>query len=112
LKTRKELKSEYKQIKQNAGVFIIKNIINGKIFIGSSENLNTVWNSQKFKLDSGFHPNLNLLNDWNTGSLDNFVFEIVEIIKNPDEIIDIKYHLKELLKITKDKIISSGNILY
>jgi hypothetical protein len=63
-KSRKELKEEYKQRKPKIGVFQIRNILNGKIFIGSSINLDAAWNSQEFRLNAGAHPNAGLQKDW------------------------------------------------
>ena len=36
---KKELKKQYKQTLQPMGVYQIKNLVNGKIFIGSVKNL-------------------------------------------------------------------------
>lgn len=39
MKTKKELTEEYKQLKFKMGLFQIRNVINGKIFVESSINL-------------------------------------------------------------------------
>jgi frataxin-like iron-binding protein CyaY len=73
----KELKEAYKQTKQPAGVFQIRNTVNGKIFIGSSTTLNTIWNSQKIQLETGNHPFEGLQKDWKAFGGEHFVFEIL-----------------------------------
>ena len=64
MKTWKELKEEYKQIKYKMGVFQIKNDCNGKIFIGSSLDLKAIWHSQRLQLETGTHSNRDLQKDW------------------------------------------------
>jgi hypothetical protein len=97
MKTRKELKEEYKQMKFQMGVFQIRNCTNGKIFIGSSADLKASWNSQKFQLEAGMHQNSDLQRDWNESGAQNFVYEILEeITQSDDKIIDYPKELKAL----------------
>ena len=77
MKTRKELKEAYKQRKSKMGVFQIKNNTNGKIFIGSSIDLDAMWNRQKMQLQFGNHPNKALQKEWK-----EFGEEINKAIKN------------------------------
>ncbi|MDY0101414.1 MAG: GIY-YIG nuclease family protein [Lentimicrobium sp.] len=85
MKTRKELKSEYKNMKFRMGVFLIVNKINGKIYIGSSPDLIAAWNSQRFQLEAGLHSCASLQSDWKTFGQENFTYEIVEEIKQSDD---------------------------
>jgi hypothetical protein len=85
MKTKKEIKKEYKEMKFQMGVFRIRNIINDKAWIGSSTNLKAVWNSEKFQLQLGSHPNKVLQRDWQEFGADNFVYEIVDVIKQTDD---------------------------
>ncbi|MEI7527093.1 MAG: GIY-YIG nuclease family protein [Mariniphaga sp.] len=85
MKTRKELKEEYMQMKFKMGVFQIKNNINGKVFIGSSLDLNAIWHAQKLQLDFGIHPNSDLQKDWKEHGAENFSYEIIEEIKQGDD---------------------------
>lgn len=97
MKTRKELKEEYKQMKIQMGVFQIKNNINGKIFIGSSLNLKAIWYSQKLQLDMGMHQNSELQKDWLEFGSENFSYEILdEINQIEDKPIDYKKEIKTL----------------
>jgi hypothetical protein len=85
MKTRKELKDEYKLIKPRMGIFAIRNIQNGKIYIARATNLDLIWNGEKFKLDSGGHSNHALQKDWKEFGADNFEFEILHELKPPDD---------------------------
>ena len=82
LKSKKDIKREYKERKKPSGVFQIKNIANGKLLLGSSQNLEGVLNSQKFKLSIGQHRNKELQKEWNEYGHDKFVFEILEVVQD------------------------------
>ncbi len=81
MKTRKELKEAYKQMKYPMGVFQIRNLSNGKVFIGSSLDLNAVWHSHRIQLNFGNHSNDALQKEWKAMGAENFVYEILEEIK-------------------------------
>ena len=102
MKTRKELKEEYKQMKFKMGAFQIKNNISGKIFIGSSLDLKAIWHAQKLQLDIGIHPNSELQKDWKDYGSENFSYEILEEVKHVEGK-DINY-AKEI-KILEEMII-------
>jgi hypothetical protein len=93
---KKELKQLYKETKNEAGVFQIKNTKNQKIFIGSSMNLKNI-NGQQFQLNAGMHKNKSLQNDWKEFGGDSFVFEVLETLKEPENgYFDAKDELKKL----------------
>ncbi len=50
MKTKKELKEEYKQMKIPMGVFQIKNISNNKVLIDNSIDMESKWGSVSSKL--------------------------------------------------------------
>jgi frataxin-like iron-binding protein CyaY len=85
MKTRKELKEEYKQMKYRMGVFQIKNKINGRVFIGSSTDLKAIWYAQKLQLDVGIHQNSDLQKEWKEYGAENFTYEILEEIKQTED---------------------------
>jgi len=76
--TRKEMIKEYKQTLQPMGIYQIKNLSNGKVFIESSKNLNGSLNSGKFQLDVGSHRNRVLQEDYSKFGEDQFSFEILD----------------------------------
>ena len=85
MKSKKELKEEYKLIKYKMGAFGITNKVNGKIFIGSSLDLDAIWHAQKLQLSVGMHQNNELQNDWNHYGAENFTYEILEEIEQGDD---------------------------
>lgn len=84
VKSKQEIKREYKERQITAGVFQIKNTANGKVFLGSSLNLDGVWNGHEFFLKTGAHHNKALQKEWNEYGADKFVFEILETVKVTD----------------------------
>jgi hypothetical protein len=77
-KKKKELKKEYQQNHTPMGVYQIRNIVNGKILIGSALNLTGALNSPKFQLNAGSHPNKTLQAEWREFGSKSFVFEILD----------------------------------
>lgn len=84
-KTKREINREYKDRQKPAGVFQIKNIQNGKIFLGSSLNLEGPLNGHKFMLTINSHRNERLQKEWNEYGANAFVFEILEQVKVKDD---------------------------
>jgi hypothetical protein len=83
--SRKDLKRAYKERKKPAGVFQIRNTVNGRILLGSSLNLEGVFNGHKFRLSIGRHPNGTLQKEWDEYGPEKFVFENLEIVKEKDD---------------------------
>jgi group I intron endonuclease len=85
MKSKQDIKREYKERKKPAGVFQVKNTTNGKILLGSSMNLEGPLNAHKFMLTIGKHRNEALQKEWNEYGGDKFVFEILEEVKVKDD---------------------------
>lgn len=62
----------------NIGVYCIKNIVNGKIYIGSTENLERRKNEHFNNLKRGENCNKNLLEDFNIYGEESFNFIVLE----------------------------------
>ncbi|WP_319406101.1 GIY-YIG nuclease family protein [uncultured Desulfosarcina sp.] len=82
---RKELINDYKQTIQPMGIYQIRNMINGKIFIGSSKNLKGIINRNKFQLKNGLHMNKAMQRDFNEVGAESFTFEIIDQIRPRDD---------------------------
>ena len=93
---RKELIKNYKQTARPMGVYQIKNLKNGKLFIGSAQDLRGIINSNQFQLKNNSHYNKELQKDFNETGEGNFTFEVLDTLK-PKE--DLKYDYTEDLKI-------------
>jgi hypothetical protein len=85
MRTRAEIRREYKQTKPQAGIYQIKNRMNGKVYLGSSTNLHGPLNRNKFLLTSGLHKNEQLQKDWNEFGPDAFTFDILEVVKQTED---------------------------
>jgi len=60
------------------GIYKITNIINGKMYIGSSIHIEQRWKEHIRDLNKGTHHSIKLQNSWNKHGADNFKFEVVE----------------------------------
>lgn len=71
---------------KTSGIYIITNIINGKVYIGQSKSVTTRWSQHKTDLKRNVHRNNHLQNAFNAYELKNFTYAILE--KCSQEIID------------------------
>ena len=60
------------------GIYKITNLVNGKIYIGSSKDIKYRWSQHKTQLRGTMHGNTYLQNAWNKYNEENFKFEIIE----------------------------------
>lgn len=67
------------------GIYQIKNMVNGKIFIGSSKNLHGKFNSYKLQLKLGSHVNRELQKDYTHFGEDKFSFEVVDNLEPKED---------------------------
>ncbi len=84
MKSRQELKRGYQEWMKPAGVFQVKNIISGKLLLGSSLILEGALNGHRFSLTIGSHRATALQHDWNSYGSDAFAFEVLEVVKISD----------------------------
>ena len=85
MKSKNDIKREYKERQKQTGIFQVKNVSNGKVLLGSSLNLDGALNRHKFMLKTDQHQNKMLQEDWNEYGPEKFVFEILEILKVKDD---------------------------
>ncbi len=87
------MKAAYKEMKFKMGAFQIRNVSNGKLLIGSSANLEAIWNRHRFQLKMGSHRNAVLQKEWKVFTEENFVFEILEEIPHREDTADYSEEL-------------------
>jgi len=80
---KKEMKLKAKEEKPSYGIFQIKNVKNGRLFVSSTPNFKTL-NGLKFMLTTGGHKNKELQNDWDEHGKESFEIEILETIDEKD----------------------------
>jgi group I intron endonuclease len=84
---------------ENTGIYKITNTVNGKFYIGSSNDIKHRWNEHKSKLKSNRHINTKLQNAWNFYGEDKFLFEVVESTDNNQSILfEREQHYLDLFK--------------
>lgn len=96
----------------NCGIYIIKNKINGKFYVGSASNVTRRWQGHKYTLNRNINPCTRLQNAWNKYGENNFEFILLEKIEfttnNKEEIKIIleereQLYLDSLDAVNKDK---------
>jgi hypothetical protein len=75
---KKRLKKEYRENPRPMGVFLIRNMVNDKVFVGVSSDLPGIINRHKFDLMRGGHRIKQLQAEWNEHGSENFTFEIFD----------------------------------
>ena len=63
---------------RKSGIYAIVNLVNKKVYIGSSTNISKRWRQHKNELRIGIHSNNHLQKSWNKYSESKFVFSILE----------------------------------
>jgi len=80
-----EIRKNYKRTLNIMGVYQVKNLVNGKIFIGSSKNIPARLNRHKFELKFGSENITELQNDYNKFGEEKFLYEILDELKPKED---------------------------
>ena len=99
---KKELKKQYTQTVLPMGIFQVKNLISGKIFIDSGLNVQGKINSCRFQLSLGSHMNKTLQEDFNQIGITNFSFEIIDYLEPKEDKEDMKMDYTDDLKLLEE----------
>ena len=75
---KKRLKQEYRQTHRPMGVFLIRNMVNDKVFVGTGLNLSGIINRHRFELTLGNHRNRQLQAEWDEFGSESFAFELLD----------------------------------
>jgi len=76
--------------KKQAGIYQIRNLVNGKIYIGSSISLPERWAEHKRTLRRTCHRNIYLQRSWDKYGEDAFIFEVLEIVTDVSNLIKLE----------------------
>lgn len=68
----------------NVGIYSIRNLVNGKEYIGKTSNISSRFSHHKAQLENNSHPNIYLQNSWNKYGENNFEFLILENCERDD----------------------------
>lgn len=107
---KKELIQQYKEMKTEAGVYLIRNVKNQKILVEATPNLKTI-NGKRFQLKmGGGHHNKQLAEEWKQYGEDAFEFEVLEVLEEKtDGFFDRKEELKKLEAKWREKLQPYGD---
>jgi hypothetical protein len=81
---KKEIARAYAERNRTQGVFAVRCVLSGEVWISSTRNLDTQKNSVWFALRMGGHPNKAVQAAWNTHGEAAFTYEIVEELSDED----------------------------
>ncbi|WP_379354881.1 MULTISPECIES: NUMOD3 domain-containing DNA-binding protein [unclassified Paenibacillus] len=74
------------------GIYQIVNMINQKIYVGSSKNIGYRFSRHKKELKLGIHHNRYLQRAWNNYGKESFKLQIIEIVEAQDKLIEREQH--------------------
>lgn len=83
---RKAMTNAYRQTATRKGVYQIRNVRSGRVFVGASADLRVYMNRHLLQLRFGSHRSRDLQRDWNVQGEADFVFEVLEELKEPEGI--------------------------
>ncbi len=102
MKTRNQLKAEYKERKPAAGVYAIINTTSDQMLIDTASDTEAKLNRHRTELRFGSHRNNTLQTDWNDLGAEAFNFKTLALLKiNEEE----KVNIKEELQLLKEMVI-------
>lgn len=81
---------QHRGLENKHGIYTIKNLINDKKYIGSAINLASRLRVHKHLLNQNKHKNKHLQNAWNKYGKSCFIFEIVELVDDKNELLNIE----------------------
>jgi hypothetical protein len=113
---KKALTTTYRQSMRPMGIYQIRNLVNGKIFVDRSIDLEAARNRHLFVTAMARPPIPELLNDWQIYGGERFVFEVLDQVALEGESIADdatrqrhKGELDELLALWLEKLQPYGN---
>ncbi len=110
---RRDLIRNYKETPRPAGVYRVRNNVNGRSVVGASRNLPGLLNRQRFQLKHGAHPDRVLQKDWNELGSEAFTFEILDQLEPSTEAgYDPAEDLDLLMRMWLEKLEAAGEALY
>lgn len=80
------------------GVYEIRNINNNKVYIGSSNDIQRRWNEHIRKLNNNTHHSYKLQGDWNIYGESCFIFNVLEEVKDENQLLIIEQQWLDKIK--------------
>jgi len=106
---KKTLKRQYLETQSRAGVYVIRNLINGKALVAGSNNAQGTLNRHRFELRCGQHRNARLAQDWREHGEASFLFEVLDMIQpGADPAFNAAQELETLTTLWQQEIPCTG----
>lgn len=105
VRTRAELKRQYKEAHPPMGVYAIRNLATGQCYVQASMNVEAAMNRDRFELGFKGHRNAALQRDWLVLGAGHFRFEVLDLLKKreaPD--FDYKAELATTLALWREEL--------
>ena len=83
-RTKKELVNDWKNRHPEMGVISFRCKLTGETFLGISKDTNADYNSNRFKLQAGIHPNKQMQKLWNEHGEECFEYSVLKILEYDD----------------------------
>jgi hypothetical protein len=94
--SRKELVRQFKEMKPQAGIYVVRCISSGRAWVGPSRNLGAAKNGLWFGLRAGLHRETSLQVEWNAEGEQAFEYEALEVLNEDVHTLNVFGVLKEM----------------
>lgn len=81
---RREAVRRYKETPRPAGVYQVVHKSSGRVLVGTSPDAPAMLRRIRTQLEMDSHPNMQLQHDWGVSGETGFVFEVVDLLDEPD----------------------------
>lgn len=76
----------------SSGIYAIRNVVNGKMYVGSAINIQRRWSQHKWELVRDMHHSAKLQSSWNKHGEEAFVFYVIEMVQDVKQLISREQH--------------------
>lgn len=102
---RRALKRQYLETRTRAGVYSVRNRVNGRVLVAGSRNAQAAINRHRFELRHGSHGNARLAEDWRAHGETAFAFDVLDLVEFRDEPgFDVEHELEVLVTIWREQL--------
>lgn len=110
---KKQITKDYKQQKQPVGIYAVHNMVDNKMYIGTSKNLPAVIRRFEFTLQMESFPYQDLIDDYKKRGKNNFEIKIIDELELKNETdAEIDVELKSLEEMWIEKLQAEGVKFY
>lgn len=111
--TRSDLKRKFKETAAPMGVFVIRNLRNGRFQLRSALNLNGGMNRLKVEITPSTNPNVALRDDWRAMGPEAFEVKVLDVLE-PRDVPgwDPKDDLSALEEMWRERLVAEGGTPY